>query len=93
LQVFLIVLIVVCVVVIVFTALSLFGPSAQDRLLQLFRFDRWLRVRGARTPKRLLIEIVALAIALALMIVAFDWWLAGKLSPATLSALTWGTRR
>lgn len=92
-QVFLVVLIVLCVVVVVFTALSLFGPSPQGRILQLLRFDRFLRERRARSAKRLWIEIIALAIASALLIVLFDLWLTSKLSPETLEAvLTWGTR-
>jgi hypothetical protein len=56
------------------------------------RFDRWLRVREARTPKRFWIELIAVAIAGALLIVLFDLWLAAKLHPATpQSCLTWGT--
>jgi len=86
-------IIILAVVAVVFTALSLFGTSPSERWLQLLRFDRWLRARQARTPKRLLIEIMALAIALAVLITLFDYWLAGKLSPATLSVLTWGTGR
>ena len=84
------VIIILAVVAVVFTALSLFGPSASERWLQISRFDRWLRARQTRTPKRLLIEIVALAIAVAVLITLFDYWLAGKLSPAILSVLTWG---
>jgi len=87
------VIIILTLLAVVFTALSLFGPSPQERMLRLLRIDRWLRERRARTPKRLLVEIVALAIALAVLITLFDYWLAGKLSPATLSVLTWGTRR
>lgn len=93
-QVFLVVLIVVCVVVVVYTAISIFGPSPMQRMLQLLRFDRWLRARQARSPRRLWIEIIALAIAGALLIVLFELWLTSKLSPATLeSVLIWGTRR
>lgn len=84
-------LIVLCALAVAFIALSLFG-SARRRQLQILRFDRWLRMRQARTPKRLLVEIVALAIALAVLIVLLDMWLASKLQPATLqSCLTWGT--
>ena len=91
-QVFLVVLMVVCAVVVLITAVIRFGPSAMQRRLQVLRFDRWLRVREARSPKRFWIELIALAIALAVLIVLFDWWLAGKLHPATFeSALTWGT--
>jgi len=86
-------IIILAVLAVVFTALSLFGPSPSERWLRLLRFDRWLRARQTRTPKRLWTEILALAIALAVLITLFDCWLAGKLSPATLSVLTWGTRR
>jgi hypothetical protein len=87
------VIIILAVVAVAFTALSLFGPRPGERWLQLLRFDRWLRARQTRTPKRLLIEILALGIALAVLITLFDYWLVGRLSPATLSVLTWGTRR
>jgi len=61
--------------------------------MQLLRFDRFLLERRARSAKRLWIEIIALTIASALLIVLFDLWLASKLSPETLgSVLTWGTR-
>lgn len=87
------VIIILAVLAVAFTALSLFGPSPSVRRVQVLRFDRWLRARQARSPKRLLIEILALAIALAVLITLFDYWLAGRLSPATLAVLTWGTRR
>ena len=84
-------LIVLCAMAVAFVALSLFG-SARRRQLQVMRFDRWLRVREAHTPKRFWIELIAVAIASAVLIVLFDWWLASKLQPATFeSALTWGT--
>jgi len=84
-------LIVLCAVAVAFIALSLFG-SARRRRLQVTRFDRWLRARQTQTPKRLWIELIALAIASAVLIVLFDLWLASKLHPSTFeSALTWGT--
>jgi hypothetical protein len=87
----LLVLIVVCVLLVALMALRIFGPSRQERILQLLRFDRLLGVRWARSPKRLWIEIIAMAVAGALLIVLFDWWLASRLSPATLAVLIWGT--
>jgi hypothetical protein len=87
------VIIILAVLAVLFTALLLFGPPPSERMLQLRRFDRWLLGRRTRSPKRLWIEIIAIAIAGALLITLFDYWLAGKLSPAMLSVLTWGTRR
>jgi hypothetical protein len=43
-----------------------------------------------RLPRRLWLEILGLAIALVVLITLFDYWLTGKLSQATLSALTRG---
>lgn len=83
----LIVLVVACVLAVVLAALRMFGPPPQERMLQLLRFDRWLR---NRSPKRLWIEIIALAIAVALLIVLFDWWIVSRLTPATLESLLLG---
>jgi hypothetical protein len=88
----LVVLIVISAVAVLVTAISFF-TSLRHRRLQVLKFDRWLRLREAHTPKRFWIELIAVAIASALLIVLFDMWLASKLHPATLeSVLTWGTR-
>ncbi len=54
-------------------ATRLFGPPANERRLQLLWFDRWLRERQARSPRRVWIEIIALAVGTALLITFNDW--------------------
>lgn len=81
------------VLVAVWIIWSILRSDPRQRIAQVRRFDRWPPERQARTRQRMWIEIVALAIALAVLITLFDYWLAGKLSPATLAVLTWGTRR
>jgi dolichol kinase len=85
-------LIIFAIVVAVFAAMSLFWPPPSQRRNQVRRLERWLIARQHRSPKRLWIELIAFAIALAVLVTLFDPWLPSKLQPATFeSALTWGT--
>ena len=65
----------VIVFVMVVFVLLLWWPTASQRRDQVERFDRWLRERQARSPRRVWIEILLLAVATALLVTLIDWWI------------------
>jgi hypothetical protein len=65
--------VIVFVFLLLLFATRLFGPPANQRRLQLLRFDRWLRERQVRSPRRVWFEIIALAVGTALLVTLIDW--------------------
>lgn len=64
---------VILFVVTVYLLLSRHWPPASQRWEQVERFDRWLRARQARSPLRVWVEIIALAVGTALLVTLIDW--------------------